>query len=374
MGSNLRNKQFHIRNKQYGKDEYFREMEKLNLGSRAARGQLLGEFQELQKKTIYRFANIINAPGSTGNNISNAKNCKNCFDVYDAEDIKYSFRTFISKDCMDYDFGGWSELMYEYITGARNGYNVKFSYSAMGQDKNAEYIDSCINCTDIFGCIGLKNKQNSILNKTYPKEEYITLRQKIIKHMAEMPYIDEGGLIYKYGEFFPFNFSPFAYNESLSQEYSPLTKEQILNKGYHYKKEEIRNYTITLKIQDIPDSIKDVGDEIFSETLECSHCGNCDHHCSTAFRITLGELQFYRKHNIPLPDKCPNCRYFERFAILPKPSLYRRQCMCGSINSPQTTREHFHGAGKCKEEFETSYTPERPEIVYCEQCYNQEIY
>ena len=28
----------------------------------------------------------------------------------------------------------------------------------------------------------------------------------------------------------------------------------------------------------------------------------------------------------------------------------------------------------CNNEFETSYAPERPEIVYCESCYNQEVY
>lgn len=28
----------------------------------------------------------------------------------------------------------------------------------------------------------------------------------------------------------------------------------------------------------------------------------------------------------------------------------------------------------CQNEFETSYSPDRPEIIYCEKCYQQEIY
>jgi len=28
----------------------------------------------------------------------------------------------------------------------------------------------------------------------------------------------------------------------------------------------------------------------------------------------------------------------------------------------------------CTNEFETPYAPDRPEIVYCEECYNKEIY
>ena len=29
---------------------------------------------------------------------------------------------------------------------------------------------------------------------------------------------------------------------------------------------------------------------------------------------------------------------------------------------------------KCKTEIQTSYPPDRPEIVYCEDCYKQEVY
>jgi hypothetical protein len=37
-------------------------------------------------------------------------------------------------------------------------------------------------------------------------------------------------------------------------------------------------------------------------------------------------------------------------------------------------KNHFHGKEKCKVEFETSYAPERPEIIYCEKCYQREVY
>jgi hypothetical protein len=37
------------------------------------------------------------------------------------------------------------------------------------------------------------------------------------------------------------------------------------------------------------------------------------------------------------------------------------------------TIAHFHGNEPCPNEFETSYAPERQEIVYCENCYNAEI-
>ena len=49
--------------------------------------------------------------------------------------------------------------------------------------------------------------------------------------MNEMPYKDKKGNIYKYGEFFPAELSPFFYNETTAQEYFPLTKEAPLVKS-----------------------------------------------------------------------------------------------------------------------------------------------
>ncbi|MES2023631.1 MAG: hypothetical protein V4439_03025 [Patescibacteria group bacterium] len=38
------------------------------------------------------------------------------------------------------------------------------------------------------------------------------------------------------------------------------------------------------------------------------------------------------------------------------------------------TKNPRQGGARCNVEFETSYAPERPEIVYCEKCYQQEVY
>ena len=53
--------------------------------------------------------------------------------------------------------------------------------------------------------------------------------------MDEIPYIDNKGKIFKYGEFFPIEIMPFAYNDSVVYEYFPLTKKEILERGYKYK-------------------------------------------------------------------------------------------------------------------------------------------
>jgi hypothetical protein len=173
-----------------------------------------------------------------------------------------------------------------------------------------------------------------------------------------MPYIDNKGRIYKYGEFFPSELSPFAYNETIAGEYFPLTKEQAISQGYRWKDREERNYNIDIKNEEIPDDINEVQEDIVNKVIECAHKGECNHQCTEAFKIIPAELQFYKRMNLPLPRFCPNCRHYERLSQRNPLKLWHRQCMKEG----------------CKNTFETSYAPERPEIVYCESCYNKEIY
>jgi len=67
------------------------------------------------------------------------------------------------------------------------------------------------------------------------------------------------------------------------------------------------------------------------------------------------ELEFYRRINIPIPEQCSFCRDRERHSRMNPMEIYTRIC------------------AKCRKEIETSYAPDRPEIVYCEQCYQQEV-
>src|SRR3989344_2192338 len=112
LSSNLRNKEFHIRNKPYSREEYFKELEKLNLKSRASREKIFEEFEDIKKKAIFRFGNITKCTNVTGNNLLGVKDSQNVFEIYNIENSKNGFRAFDSKDCMDFDYAGWSELLY----------------------------------------------------------------------------------------------------------------------------------------------------------------------------------------------------------------------------------------------------------------------
>jgi hypothetical protein len=274
------------------------------------------------------------------------------------ENLKNCWRTFDKiKDSHDITGGLNNELCYESSLAADGGYLTKFFSHSRG-NKNTDLVHLCVNCTNCFACIGLRNKSYCILNKQYTKEQYEELVPKIIKHMNDMPYIDTKGRVYKYGEFFPSELSPFCYNETIAQEYFPLTKEEAIREGYRWKDKEERNYNIDIYNKDIPDDINDTNESIIGKVIECQNKGNEQTQCTEAYKIIEPEYQFYKRMNLPIPRLCPNCRHYDRLKQRNPLKLWHRQCMKEG----------------CTNEFETSYAPERPEIVYCEDCYKKEIY
>ncbi len=358
--SNLINKSYCINNSQFTKEDYLENISKIKMGSRKTLEKNIDEFKKLKIGTIRKGTESINSIDSTGSFLKNTKNCNQCFDISNCEDEKYVGYSSDSKNVMDgYAVYPKSELCYEVVASGLNSSNNYFCYLAWDGAFNLRYSTFALpNCSNCFGCTQIKKKSYCILNKQYTKEQYEELVPKIIKHMDDMPYIDSMGRIYKYGEFFPSELSPFAYNETVAQEYFSLTKEEALKQGYKWKDKEERNYKIDIKSEDIPDNINDVNDDITNKVIECAHKGTCNQQCTEAFKIIPEELAFYRRMNLPTPRLCPNCRHYERLSERNPMKLWHRSCMKPG----------------CTNEFETSYSPDRPEIIYCERCYQNEVY
>ena len=370
---NLRNKSYHIFNKPYSKESYREYIAKLQSGSHSAVTKLKKEAQEFWRKNPMRFTLAINVVNSTGEHIEHSKNLQQCFNVHEAENLKYC--QFLDGPVTDsYDYSVWgagASLMYEAMECGIECAELKFVMNTYPSSEALEYCNICRSSSDLFGCVGLHKKQYCILNKQYSKEEYFKLREKIIAHMQEMPYTDKQGRVYRYGEFFPPEFSPFAYNETIAQDFFPLTKAEAEKKGYLWREPERREYEATVKTVDLPDDIKDVQDDILKAIIACSDCGK-------PYRIIEMELQFLRRIPLPLPHKCPECRFKDRFTFVNPPKFWPAKCQCAGKTDDRklyTNQNggHAHGAEHCANVFETSYAPERPDIIYCESCYNAEV-
>ena len=375
--ANLRNKQYHIFNEPLSKEEYENEIMKLYPSTiqkiKSADIESLKIWNQYPQKYMHGRQNT----HVTGDYIYECKNVRDSFIAAKLQDSRFCMMVTpgenVSSDCWDFThFGINSELFYETLMAGHSS-KVRFGWFVAMGSQEVEYSMSSLGNNNIFGCVGLKNKRYCILNKQYSEKEYETLREKIIRHMDEMPYIDSKGRTYKYGEFFPPEQSPFGYNETASI-YFPLSKKEIVDHGYIWRESDERTYSITKKGSDLPDTFE-FADSFKEEIVACEHSNKCDHGCSIAFRFIPYELDFYRKYKLPLPRLCPNCRHAGRVAKTNFPRLYRNQCNCEGKKGKEYANLtiHFHGENHCPNEFETSYDPNRPEIVYCEQCYNAEV-
>ena len=350
---NLRNKQHHIFNEPYSKEEYAKKIKEFRLDTYSGLEKTKKQAWEFWLKHPYKYMHSSTQNvNCTGDYVFNAKNALDCYQARQLEDARYC--QFISmpsaKDIYDLsEWGNGAELVVDALTVGEGARMVKFSSGAWHQNTtNVEYGMYNVSCGPAFGCINLRKKKYRVLNKQYSPEEYSKVRLQIIESMNNDPYTDSQGRVWRYGDFLPYDLSPFAYNESHAIQYFSLTKKEVLERGWRWREQTPSNHVITLPAEKIPDSIRDIDDAILKEILGCKTCGK-------AFRLIPAELALLRRFEFSIPRMCPDCRHTERLSRINPPRLWNRNC------------------AKCCKNIQTSYSPNRPEIVYCEQCYQAEV-
>ena len=350
--SNLVNSNYCIDNEQYSKEDYQKKVAEIG-------------FSYHYPSSLDRNQYTIEDDGSVWNNLYKTKNCVFCHNIGSAEDLRYCDLVSNARDCADISsFGENIEQCYYTTSVGVNSSRVFFTSVAVGDISDVYYSDYLTSgCKHCFGCSHMHgNKQYCIFNKQYSKEEYEQLVPKIIEHMQTTG---------ERGEFFPPSLSAFAYNESVAQEYFPLSKKVALEQWYKRQDKEypinIPDGTDTVNAADLNryeewlesspvrgDAWNEVegggvSDAILSKAIICETSGR-------PFRIIKPELAFYRKHKLPLPRKHPDIRHQERIAQRPGRTLYLRQC------------------DKCHEQILSVYPPDYNGKVYCEKDYQQEVF
>ncbi len=344
----IRGKSYCWFNEQLSPEEYKKRFSRF-VFSRQNIQKIIQQCSAMEASLPHKFYHGRNNIASKGNYLVDTKNVQYSFNCRDAENLRYCQDAWFSKDSYD-STEVYSELCYE-IEGC---IATRCGFVAKTWDTfDSWYLDLCFNGNNLFGCISLREKSYCILNKQYSKEEYGALLSKIIKHMKKTG---------EWGEFFPASISSFAYNETVAQDYFPLTKEQAFAKGYRWYERKDREYKADLRPDEVPKTIQEADDSILDKTILCkTQLGEEDkkkyYNCTHAFRITKAELDFYRKLGLPLPEKCFHDRRQDLMALRNPRKLYHRACMCdGSTSSPQA-KTHSHHSGRCPNEFETSYPP-----------------
>jgi hypothetical protein len=350
--TNLKNKEFYFFNKPLSAEEYQKKLREWQSGSYQLWQKYLADYKELKLNSLHRFAEQHNSTNCLGDNIHDSKNCFYCFDLAGGNTDRYfSDSSVNTSDCVDSTIGSIdNEIIYESMS-TLSSYRIAFT-TYCWTTNFLYYCDHMLaGASYCFGCMGLKKGKYSILNKQFSEDQYQKQVEKIITHMKETG---------EFGEFFPVEMSPFAYNETSAQDEFPLTREEVLAKGWRWKDDLPGVFgQETVKAQDLPDKIREVNEKILKETLACVDCGR-------NYKVVKPELNFYQKQGLPLPRQCPDCRYYFRFKQRNPHRLWPRQCMCEQS-------EHGH-QGRCPNKFQTSYAPDRPEKIYCGECYRKEIY
>ena len=353
--TNLRSKQYYIFNKQYSREEYEKRKKELALDTRTGITNVRAQFETLKKQCVHRFASLTKCENSTGDYLVGAGNTHDSFALRgETQNCAFCING-IDKLTDTYDsYGVGASLERAYMvldTGVNATENIACVIAWSCQF--AYYSYNCHSSFEIFGCSGLRNKKFCILNKQYEEAEYKELKARIIEHMKR------GG---EWGEFFPPQIAPFGVNETIAQEERPVNKEEALRLGFKWQ-----DYSVatrgkeTLGPEAVPETIAATGDDIVQQILACAGCGK-------NYKIVKAELVFYKTKGLPILLQCPDCRYQARLAVRNPHQLWHRQCMC-VLASHET-----HSAGaQCLNEFETSYAPDRPEKIFCENCYQKEV-
>ncbi len=334
----LRNKQYHVFNKRVSEEKYDQIRKELNLNKKSIKEKLEIKLDKLKQEIPHRFMQSKKVENVSGNYIYQCKNANDCYYTDRSEDVKYCAQVVDLKDCHDNNFTEENELCYEYL-GAYQNSRLLFS-KFCNQVSDAFYCDSCFTSKNLFGCIGIRSGEYCIFNKQYSKEEYEELVPRIIEHMQNTE---------EWGEFFTTSISPFGYNETVAQEYYPLKKEDALSNNWKWYEEDIVEQNYLGPKYYIPNDIQDVDESICDKILQCEKS-------KKLYKIIPQEFAFYKKMNLPIPRKCPDQRHEDRLSLRNPRRLWLRNC------------------DKCGKEIQTVYSPDRSEIVYCEECYLKEVY
>lgn len=331
--TDLHNAEYCIFNQRYSKEEYFEKLKEFDIGNHSLVKEIQQKVRELSKQDQVKFFHGLGCEDVTGDYLYNSKNIENCYDLKNCQDCKHSATLESFIDCHDCNYCPMkTELSYQNVSVY--GYNILFSHNVLNDSSFMLYSDHCFSCSNCFGCAGLKNKKYCIFNKQYTEEEYNKLVPQIINYMKQTG---------EWGQYFPFELSMFGYNETMAQEYYPLSKKQALSKGLSWKEDD-QNASYNGPVVTIPDHINDINENFIKNILTCEVTAK-------NYKIIPQELEFLKKKGLPLPRRCFTQRHKDRMSLRNPRKLFDRNCM------------------QCNKEIQTTYSPEREERVLCEECY-----
>lgn len=347
---NLRNQSYVFRNKQLTKEDYEKAAAEIDRGSWSKSLAYRCEWQESIATAIHQYSYQNKCENCTGDNMQNCINNQVSFNSFESENTHNAPSTLCATNIFNGFAVGTQPVNWgSNVAVIKGGSQVISCYNTVFSS-DIYFCENLVSCLDCLGCIGLQKKKFCILNKQYSESEYRKIKDELLVYWRQTGQISE---------FFPKEFSAFAYNETAAQDFYSLEKESALKLGFRWQDELPGSFgRETLEVSSIPDNINEVPDDILQEVLACNKC-------QKNYKLIKQELKLYRSLGVPVPRSCQDCRHRERLALMGKRKLFERRCDCQQS-------EHGH-AGQCSRSLLTRYGPEERNVL-CEECYQKEIY
>lgn len=295
----LKNQKYQILNTPCSEEEYHSTEKKLS-EDRDFRIDFEKKVQLLLGEVWLEHHALTGSHDSSGDFCYESKNALECYNVGNCEDVLYITDSFNTKDSAHISMW-WdgTTLSYDSVDVGLNISEVYFSTSCWEGSRMNFYSHKCNNCQFIFGCSGLRNKSYCIFNKEYTKDEWEETVKKIIKQMQKE---------WTWGEYLDPKYAPFAYNESLGNTFSPLTKNKALERWFRWSEREEtipEGITKVIPWDRLPDTIREIPDEILQWAIKCPLTNKY-------FQIQPIELELCRKFGIAVPKIHPITRIQKR--------------------------------------------------------------
>jgi hypothetical protein len=296
FASNQSHKKYIWFDEQLTEGEYKKRIKEIDLSCRSTLKKYEQEyFQWLNETVIWPEANRINAPGCTGEYLMDCKNLVHSYACsYGVQNGYWVIHNYNDAEDNAFFVGGPTCSEIYYTVSSMKSSQIKFS-SYLNQCRQVEYSMNCLNCEYCFGCAGLNRKKYHIFNKEYDEDEYW---QRVDELKCAM--LEQG----EYGEFFPMSFSPSyqpyggaaMYLLTEDNEYKQLGALEFDPESCGAVGQDLERATNPTPSSEAPDSIDDSPDQWIGKPL-------LDQKNNRLFTYLKPEVEFYKKHRLPLPEE-----------------------------------------------------------------------
>ncbi len=289
--SNKRNKKYLWWNEQLTKEEWEVRRAEIDLASYAVSQEMLKKFYAMIADTVWPENFNVQTTGSTGEYlIQCSDNSHSSF----GRDGHHNY----------YCYGLWDGATGNafccavpgndsYFAGPlTNSANIKFS-AMMVRCDNCEYSFGCYECTNCFGCVGLRHKKFHILNKEYSEEEYWKKLDELKCAMLDRK---------EYGQTLPSAFSTSYIPEGGPMIYLGAEVEDCQKIGMPTYPIDSDGAFGTMRLEgkevasanDLPDHLDQIDDSWAGKIM-------MDTENNRPFTYLKPEIVFYKKHKLAVP-------------------------------------------------------------------------